>query len=155
MDPNLFLFLKQRKGFTVEQSIDLLNRESGLRGLSGKSNDMREVVAGMEAGDERCEIALEVFCHRLARAMCGLAASLDRIDAIVFSGGIGENAVVVRERVIAQLGILGARVDADRNAVHGTETGGCISAADSLPVHVIPTNEELMIAREAADAVPA
>lgn len=153
VDPSLFLFLKQRKGFTVEESIALLNRESGLLGLSGTSNDMREIVAGVEAGDERCEIALEVFCHRLARALGGLAASLDRIDAIVFSGGIGENAPVVRARVLGQLGILGARVDPERNAVHGAATDGCIAAAGTLPVYVIPTDEELMIARETAAAI--
>jgi acetate kinase len=149
VDPSLFLFLKQRKGFTVEQSIALLNRESGLLGLSGKSNDMREIVAGMEAGDERCEIALEVFCHRLARSLFGLAASLERIDALVFSGGIGENSTVVRERVLAQMSLLGMRIDPARNAVHGSPDRGRISSDDSLvPVFVIPTNEEAMIARE-------
>ena len=109
--------------------------------------------AGEPRCSERCEIALEVFCHRLSRALCGLAASLDRVDAIVFSGGIGENAALVRERVVGQLAILGARVDAAKNAVHGAGTDGCISMPDSVPVHVIPTNEELMIAREAADAI--
>ena len=151
VDPSLFLFLKQRKGYTVEQSIALLNRESGLLGLSGKSNDMREIVAGMEAGDERCEIALEVFCHRLARSLFGLAASLDRIDALVFSGGIGENSTVVRERVLAQMLLLGMRIDPARNAVHGSPDHGRISSDDSsVPVFVITTNEEAMIARETA-----
>ena len=154
VDPSLFLFLKQRKGFTVEESIAMLNRESGLLGLSGSSNDMREIVDGVEAGDERCEIALEVFCHRLARALFGLAASLDRVDAVVFSGGIGENAAVVRERVLVQLTLLGVEVDAERNATHGAGAEGCISREDSAPaVYVIPTNEELMIARETAAAV--
>ena len=154
VDPSLFLFLKQRKGFTVEQSIELLNRQSGLLGLSGKSNDMREIVDGVMAGDERCEIALEVFCHRLARALFALAASLDRLDAIVFSGGIGENAPLVRERVIAQLSLLGVRVDPARNAVHGESDCGRISVDDSSsPVFVIPTNEEAMIARETVTAL--
>lgn len=154
VDPNLFLFLKERKGFTVEQSIEVLNRRSGLLGLSGKSNDMREIVAGVEAGDERCEIALEVFCHRLARALCGLAASLDRIDAIVFSAGIGENSPVVRERVGSQLAILGVRIDPSRNAVHGAADRGLISTDGSgTRVFVIPTNEEVMIARETAAAI--
>ena len=85
VDPSLFRFLKQRKGFTVEESIAMLHRESGLLGISGISNDMQEIVAGVAAGDERYEVALDVFCHRLARALGGLAASLDRIDAIVFS----------------------------------------------------------------------
>lgn len=151
VDPSLFLFLKQRKGFTVEQSIDLLNRESGLLGLSGKSNDMREIVAGLEAGNERCEIALEVFCHRLARSLFALAASLDHIDAIVFSGGIGENSSPVRERVIAQMSLLGVRIDPIKNADHGKHNQGCISSNDSkFPAYVIPTNEEVMIARETA-----
>ena len=149
VDPSLFLFLKQKKGFTVEQSIELLNRQSGLLGLSGTSNDMREIVSGVAAGDERCEIALEVFCHRLARALLGLAASLDRIDAIVFSGGIGENTPVVRERVLGQLALLGIRIDPARNAVHGEANHGRITLDDSfIPAYVIPTNEEVMIARE-------
>ena len=102
---------------------------------------MTSLVTSPVTGNHRA-----IFTNRTLR--------LDRIDAIVFSGGIGENAPMVRERVAGQLAILGARVDAERNAVHGVGTNGCISAPDSVPVHVIPTNEELMIAREAAEEIP-
>jgi acetate kinase len=127
----------------------LLNNESGLLGLSGASNDMRELLELGTAGHERAQIAVEVFCYRLAKTLLGLGAALDRIDAVVFTGGIGEHAAPVRERTLAHLGLLGARLDPGLNAEHGASAGGRITGEDSrLLALVVPTNEELSIARE-------
>jgi acetate kinase len=154
VDPGLFLLLERLEGFGVAESTTLLNQRSGLLGLSGRSNDMREIIAGREAGDARCRVAFDVFCHRLSRALLGLAASLDRLDALVFAGGIGEKAVDVRARVIERLGLLGFRLDPARNAVHGKPTAGRVTRDDSaVPAYVIPTNEELMIARDTAAVI--
>jgi len=150
IDPSLFQFLKRLKGLSVEQSTEMLNKRSGLLGLSGKSNDMREITRGMREGDAACRTAFDVFCHRLARALFGLAASLGgRLDALVFAGGIGENSPDVRQQVVERFGLLGMRLDPGRNAVHGDPATGRITRDDSaIPALVIPTDEERMIARD-------
>jgi acetate kinase len=125
-----------------------LNKESGLLGLSGKSNDMRTLVNAWDAGDERAALAIEVFCYRLAKAILGLTVALSRIDAIVFTGGIGENSPKVRARTVAHLRVLGVQVDEDLNARNGDSGTGRFTRPGSLPCLVVPTNEELMIARE-------
>jgi acetate kinase len=149
IDPSLFQFLKKIRGFTVEKSTETLNKRSGLLGLSGKSNDMREIIQGMDAGDERCRTAFDVFCHRLARALLGLASNLPRLDALVFAGGIGENAAPVRARIVERLALLGLHLDPARNATNGAPKSRRITTDDSpVPALVVPTNEEIMIARD-------
>lgn len=149
LDPNLPALLCRRLGLDLDGVTSLLNQESGLLGISGESNDMRRLLELEAGGHERARLAVGVFCYRLAKAVLGLAAALDRVDALVFTGGIGENAAPVRARALDHLGVLGARVDAERNAAHGASSGGCITRPDSgLLALVVPTNEELMIARE-------
>jgi acetate kinase len=149
VDPNLHGFLAHHLGLDLAGISHLLNNESGLLGLSGASNDMRTLLELGLAGHERAQIAVEVFCYRLAKTLLGLGAALDRIDAVVFTGGIGEHAAPVRERTLAHLGLLGARLDPALNAEHGTSAGGRITREDSrLLALVVPTNEELSIARE-------
>jgi len=149
VDPNLIGYLVGRTGLDAAGVLDVLQRKSGLLGLSGKSHDMRELLAAAEAGDADCELAVAVFCHRVARSLLGLAAALDRVDAIVFSGGIGEHAAPVRARILAHLGVLSPRIDPTRNAAHGAKSSRRISADDSpLAVLVVPTDEERLIARE-------
>lgn len=150
VDPNLHQFLADHAGLSLHQVTDLLNRESGLLGLSGLSNDMRTLIAAGEKGDTRALLAVDVFCHRLAKAILGLCASLDQVDALVFTGGIGENSAPVRALTLAHLGVLGARLDPTLNQTHGAGTHGRITSEESsLLALVIPTNEELVIAREA------
>lgn len=150
VDPNLHQYLAEHTGRTLQEITDLLNRGSGLLGLSGLSNDMRTLVAASEQGDTHAHLAIEVFCYRLAKAILGLCASLDHLSALVFTGGIGENSAPVRARTLAHLGLLEARVDHDLNAQHGSAVAGRITTADSgLLAMVVPTNEELVIAREA------
>ena len=149
VDPNLPVFLAKHLGLELEAVTRLLNQESGLLGLSGESNDMRTLLELEAQGHARARLAVDVFCYRLAKALLGLCAGLERIDALVFTGGIGENAPAVRARTLAQLGILGARVAPELNAEHGSASAGRITRTDSaLLALVVPTNEELMIARE-------
>jgi acetate kinase len=151
VDPNLHQFLADQTGRSLGQITDLLNRGSGLLGLSGTSNDMRTLLAARERGDARAALAIDVFCYRLAKAVLGLCAALERIDALVFTGGIGEHAAAVRGETLALLRVLGPVVDRARNAAHGAATGGRITADGSpLLSMVVPTNEELVIARETA-----
>ena len=106
-------------------------------------------------GDERAQLALDVFVHRLAKAVAALVTSLDRLDALVFTGGIGENSAVVRGRVLPRLGFLGLAEDPEANAGHGRSTGGRISRPGPVQALVVPTDEELMIARDTIRLVAA
>jgi acetate kinase len=151
VDPNLHQFLADQTGRSLSQITDLLNRESGLLGLSGASNDMRTLLQARDRGDARAALAIDVFCYRLAKALLGLCAALERIDALVFTGGIGEHAAAIRAETLAQLRVLGPTIDPAANAAHGAATRGRITADGSpLLCLVIPTNEELVIARETA-----
>jgi acetate kinase len=150
VDPNLHQFLVEHAGMTLEQVTDMLNKQSGLLGLSGASNDMRNLLQLEAAGNPRAKLAIDVFCYRLAKAVLGLCAALPSLDALVFTGGIGENAAPVRSRAVESLAVLGLRLDPERNQQHGRKTGGIVSDASSpISVMVVPTNEELVIAREA------
>jgi acetate kinase len=150
VDPNLHQFLAEQTGQSLSAITELLNRKSGLLGLSGLSNDMRTLLAARER-EPRARLALDVFCYRLAKSILGLCAALERLDALVFTGGIGEHAAPVRAQVLAELAFLGTELDPEANLEHGAHTGGRISAPGSrLLALVVPTNEELVIAREAA-----
>ena len=157
LDPNILLFLHEKTGMTLQEITDLLNRKSGLLGVSGISHDMRTLLEEQGKGNEQACLAVEIFCYRLARHILASAAALDRIDSLVFTGGIGENAAPVRSVTLDHLRVLGAKLDPRLNASHGSSSSGRISADDScLNVLVVPTNEELVIARETADiAFPA
>ncbi|PJC70450.1 MAG: acetate kinase, partial [Zetaproteobacteria bacterium CG_4_8_14_3_um_filter_59_5] len=124
------------------------NRQSGLLGLSGLSNDMRTLLQASDDGDARAALAVDIFCYRLAKSLAALAVPLGHVDALIFTGGIGEHAAAIRARTIGLLGMLGATLDEDNNRQHGKHSGGQISRSDSrLPVLVIATDEEKMIAR--------
>jgi acetate kinase len=151
VDPNLHDFLAERAGLSLSEITELLNRKSGLLGLSGTSNDMRTLLDARERGDARAALAIGVFTYRLAKAVLSLCAALQRLDALVFTGGIGEHAAPIRAETLAALRVLGAEVDPERNAAHGASSGGRITRDESrLLSFVVPTNEELVIAREAA-----
>ena len=155
VDPGIFGYLAEQTGQSAAELTGALNTRSGLLGLSGTSNDMRTVQEAAAGGDERAQLALDVFVHRLARAIAGLVPSLERLDALVFTGGIGENSALVRSLVLARLGFLGLTEDAEANAGHGRSTAGRISRAGPAVALVVPTDEELMIARDTARLVAA
>src|SRR5271166_6542278 len=129
VDPGLLGYLASRTGMSVDELTRALNIDSGLEGVSGAGNDMRTVVAAAAGGNERARPALEVFVHGLSKAVAGLVVGLQRLDALVFTGGIGENSAVVRSLVLSQLGFLGMAEDVAANADHGRHTGGRISLA--------------------------
>ena len=150
VDPGLLGYLADRTGLNVDELTRALNVDSGLAGLSGVGNDMRAVAGAAAAGNERAGLALDVFVHRLCKAIAGLVVGLQRLDALVFTGGIGENSAVVRSLVLSGLGFLGLAEDAQANAGHGRQTGGRISLAGPILALVVPTDEELLIARDTA-----
>ena len=151
VDPNLHSYLVNNCGMTLEEITELLNKKSGLLGLSGQSNDMRTLTQLHENGDRRATLAIDVFCFRLARELAGLMVSLHgKPDALIFTGGIGENSKLVREITVAQLAIFGFTIDPESNTTHGRECDGILSSDGVKPtVIVVPTNEELAIARAA------
>jgi acetate kinase len=148
VDPALPQFIASQLGWSMQKIMRALNKESGLLGLSGQSNDMRTLVAAMDIGDERATLAIEVFAYRLAKSILGLTAALSKLDVIVFTGGIGENSHQVRAKTIAHLRVLGIELDSALNAQNGDPATGRITQPGCLPCLVVATNEELMIARE-------
>ena len=148
VDPSLHLFLHQQEQLTLEEITDILTRKSGLLGISGVSHDMRSVLAAATRGNSRAQLSIALFCYRLARALLGLTAALSSIDALIFTGGIGENNPSIRAQVLKHLAILNPVIDPKLNEEHGRESNGRISTESGLLCLVIPTNEELMIARE-------
>ena len=152
VDPGLVAFMVREAGLSVEEVTDALNTRSGLKGLSGLTNDMRELEAAAAGGHAGAQLALDVFVYRLAQTMASYVVSLDRLDALVFTGGIGENSVGVRARVMARLHGLGLVPDPAANAALSGGRSGVVSAPESrVTVLVIGTNEELMIARQTAE----
>lgn len=145
LDPGVLLYLMARKGMDQAALADLLYRQSGLKGLSGLSNDMRDLLA---SPDPHAAEAVAFFVHRIVREIASLAAALGGLDGIVFTAGIGENAAPIRQRVVNGLAWLGAELDEAANAA---AAGTISSTASKIRVLVIPTNEELMIARHVRD----
>jgi len=154
IDPAVVFHLQRVAGMSTDQSDDLLNRRSGMLGLSG-SSDMRDVHGAIAAGDADALLALKVYCHRLQHYIGAYHALLGRVDAIAFTAGIGENDDLVRLRALTGLEHLGIIVDPERNA--GRKTTESVISADGSPitVFVVPTNEELEIARQAVALVRA
>ena len=154
VDPSLLLFLQQREGLRLAEIIEILTRKSGLLGVSGVSHDMRSVITAADDGDARAQLAIDLFCHRLGRAILGLAASLTSIDGVIFTGGVGENSAFIRDKVLSHLGILHPEIDPKLNEQNGKQSNGRITSGSGLLCFVIPTNEELMIARETDRLIP-
>jgi acetate kinase len=157
IDPSLVEYLAVKDGLALSEVDALLNKQSGLLGISGLTGDMRELLdEAAEHQDRRSELAIAVFCQRVQHYIGAYLAEMGGAEAVVFSGGIGENAALVRERICSGLDALGLRLDpeANRTTIGGLE--GRISPGDSrLQVYVIPTNEELLIARDSFRVVRA
>ena len=149
LDPGVIEYIAKKEHMTLEEVLKVLNKESGVLGLSGVSSDFRDLAEAMEQGNEQAAVAVEAFCYRVAKHIGAYTAALNGVDAIVFTAGIGENAAHIRSMICDYLGFLGITIDEEKNAVRGKETE--ISTPDSkVSVFVIPTNEELAIARETA-----
>ena len=150
VDPSLHLFLQEQEGLSLKEITDILTRKSGLLGVSGVSQDMRSILQAIDSGNDRARLAVDLFCYRLARALLGLAAGLERIDGLIFTGGIGENSAIIRARTLKHLQILRPQINETWNEQHGRERNGRITEETGLACFVVPTNEELMIARQTA-----
>ena len=156
LDPAVLLFLQRNAGLDVDELDALLNRRSGLLGLAGHS-DMREITTAAESGDERAVLALEVYLHRIRHYIGAYTAVLGGLDALVFTAGVGENSAVVRAGAVEGLAVLGIEVDAAANALAGSAARRISPGHARVDVLVVPTDEELQIARETAavlDALP-
>lgn len=148
VDPGALTFIMYKEHLTTKQLSDLINKKSGVAGISGISSDMRDIDAAIEKGDERAKLALDMYIYRIIKYVGAFAAVLNGVDVIVFTGGVGENQQMLRKRVCDHLSYLGVKIDDDVNfSSRGEEK--LISASDSkVKVVVIPTDEELMIARD-------
>ncbi|MBF6625510.1 acetate kinase [Tuanshanicoccus lijuaniae] len=147
IDVSLMPFLMKKLGITdVSEMVNILNKKSGLAGISGVSSDMRDIIAARDAGNERAKLAYEIFVSRIQKYIGQYIAVMNGVDAIVFTAGIGENSSVVREDVINGISAFGATIDSERN---NTRKEAIISTEDSRYVVLnVPTNEEVEIARE-------
>lgn len=150
LDAAILEFINAKEGLSIHEVETMLNKQSGLLGISGLTNDMRELIAeAEESGDRRALLAIEIFCYRVRKYIGSYLAAMNGADAILFGGGIGENSAKIRARVCEDLSWLGVELDAERNENLTNGREGAISKDSSrVKVWVIPTNEELLIARD-------
>ncbi len=148
IDPAITFFIADADGLSFDEINTLYNKKSGLLGLSGISNDMREVKTAADAGDKRAKLALEVYAYRIRKYIGAYKAVLGRVDAIVFTGGVGENATFMREMIAVNLDSLGIVIDKDANRDLTGKAGVVSTATSPTQILVIPTNEEKMIAED-------
>jgi acetate kinase len=154
VDPGIIIHLVRHRGYRAEELDRVLNKESGLRGVSGVSGDMRAVMAAMERGEARAQLAFDVYVHRLRSEIGAMLGSLGGLDVLVFTAGVGENSPELRARAVEGFGFLGAKLDAGKNAQSPVDAD--IAAADStVRVLVVHTQEEWEIARECYRVVEA
>ncbi len=155
MDPSIIEFLSHKEGMNLSEIDTLLNKQSGLLGISGLTGDMRELLEEeAENQDRRARLAIDIFCKRVKKYCGAYLAEMGGADAIVFTGGIGENSPVIRKRICSGLQCLGLELDANKNSrIHSGLTGEITKSSSKLKAYVIPTNEELLIARDTVRVV--
>ena len=152
IDPSVISFLIEQHGYTIEEIDELLNKKSGVLGISGVSSDFRDVLAAGEAGNERAKLALEIFYYKVRTQIAAYAGAMGGVDVIVFTAGIGENSSITRREILRGLEFFGFTINDEKNELRGHIQE--ISNEDSkVKVYVVPTNEELMIARDTAKLV--
>jgi len=147
IDPGILIYLVRHKGYDAAQLDRLLNRESGLKGISGITGDMREILAAMDRGEARARLAFDMYVHRLCREIGGMMASLGGLDALLFTAGIGENCPPLRTAVCRQLSFCNMRLDEAKNALT-PEDGDIAEAGSAVRVLVVHTDEDWEIAQE-------
>lgn len=147
LDPSVITFIAEKENLDFHGVSDMLNKKSGMLGVSGVSNDNRDITAAAESGNKRAQLAVDMQRYQIAKFVGSYMAAMNGVDAVVFTGGIGENDSALRKEVCSYLGFAGVEVCDEKNAVRGEET--LISSDNSrVSVYVIPTNEELVIARD-------
>jgi acetate kinase len=148
IDPSIAEFIANEEKLNIVEITNIYNKKSGLLGVSGISHDMRELLEASASGNERANLAIEIYCYRLAKHLAGLMVPLGRVDALIFTGGVGENAGYIRSRVLHNLRFFNFFVDEQANKDNGKNTNGRITLPNSSLALVIPTNEEGMIAKD-------
>lgn len=152
IDPSVISFLIEQHGYTIEQIDELLNKKSGILGISGVSSDFRDVLEAAESENERAKLALEIFYYKVRTQIAAYAGAMCGVDVIVFTAGIGENSSITRREILKGLEFFGFTINTEKNELRGKIQE--ISNEDSrVKVYVVPTNEELMIARDTAKLV--
>lgn len=153
VDPSAVLGIMKKEGLNADQMSDLLNKESGVKGISGVSSDIREVEAGIREGNERCKLAMEMYDYRIKKYIGSYAAVMGGVDIVVFTAGVGEHQWDVRQGAIEDLEFMGIKVDTEKNKKNFGEEE-IISTPDSkVKVVIVPTDEELLIASDTLDLV--
>lgn len=147
IDPYIVPYMMKESGMTMEEVLNDLNKKSGLLGVSGVSSDSRDIEEGINAGNRRCELAQKLFVNRVVGYIAKLWCPLDGCDAICFAGGIGENSIMTRKQIIEGLTSLGIELDEEANDVRG-EFRLITKEGSKIPCYIVPTDEELMIARD-------
>ncbi len=147
IDPYIVPYMMKESGMTMEEVLNDLNKKSGLLGVSGVSSDSRDIEEGINAGNRRCELAQKLFVNRVVGYIAKLWCPLDGCDAICFAGGIGENSIMTRKQIIDKLAPLGITLDEEANNVRG-EFRLITKEGSKIPCYIVPTDEELMIARD-------
>ncbi len=152
IDACVVQFICNKYGMSVDECLNMLNKKSGMLGISGVSSDFRDLEQGSADGNENCTLALEKFCYEVAKYVGSYAAALNGIDILTFTAGVGENGPDTRQMICDYLSFMGVKLDPEKNKIRGKEM--MISAPDSkVQVWVVPTNEELMIAQDTAELV--
>lgn len=156
IDPSVVTYIMNKEGLTPDQMSDLMNKKSGFIGISGVSSDCRDVKTAAKEGNARAQLTLDMLVYQIKKFIGAYAAAMNGVDAILFTGGIGENDMDIRARVCADMEYLGVKISAERNNAGSTGRDEKISADDSkVEVWVVPTNEELLIARDTYEIVSA
>lgn len=141
-------YMMSQEGLSINEALDVMNKKSGILGISGKSSDLREVLTGMEAGEDRCRLAVDMVAYNIKKYVGAYVAALDGIDALCFTGGIGENAALIREKVCAGLDSMGLVLDPTKNNKRSKDARDISTNASTSRIFVIPTNEEYVIAND-------
>jgi acetate kinase len=149
VDPSLHAFLADTLGYDVHKVTSMLNKQSGLLGLSGLGSDMRTIEEAAISGNKRAILTEDIFAYRLAKYVASYMVPLGHLDALIFTGGIGENGAIIRAKIIRWLKVFGFALDEERNQQHGRKSKNIITREGTPIAMVIPTNEELMIAQDA------
>ena len=147
IDPAIVPFIMEKWDMSFQEIDAVMNKKSGVLGISGVSNDFRVIEEAAAAGNKRAQLALDMFHHKVRRSIGGLIASMGGVDAIVFTAGIGENGIGNRDDICNGLEYLGTRLDHEKNNMHGEEREVSVEGS-RVKIFVIPTNEEIMIARD-------
>ena len=147
IDASIIPFIMKKENLTVSEVDNILNKKSGLLGISKKYSDSRDIEDGIKNGDELCELAQDIYVRRIVEYIAKYYVLLGGCDAIVMTAGVGENSIPTRKQILDKLSVLGVQIDEERNNIRGEEQ---LITKDSskIPVWVIPTDEELMIARD-------